>query len=177
MNDLEEHVKIVDETTRTAFSDTPYPGDDRLVVDRSGRDPECAEIARTLRGKRWHHVSADMVRRHADALPLLTPEAFRHYLPAFMLAVAHGYYDVDVARDAVLFTLTPPSRREGRRWDDFRARTEQFTDRERRAIEMFLELFDEYYRADWEGAGAEPPSDRVAPALRFWSTPPGAATP
>ena len=149
---------------------TPYPGDEQLVPNHGGRDPESQDVANTLRGRRWDEVPLEVLRARAESLPLLTPAAFRYYLPTFMLGVVNHYNEVDVAGDSVLFNLTPPNTRTGWRWDFFRTRAEQFTTHERTAIARFLQFMDERYRSDWANSGIEPPEDRVGPALRYWGS-------
>jgi hypothetical protein len=156
---------------RSAFASTPYPGDDRLVTDDGGRDPETRDVAKMLSGQRWDQVSLDTLRARAESLPLLTPEAFRYYLPAYMLGVFEHWNDVDVVRDSVLYNLTPPNERSGRKWEFFRTRADQFTPSEGAAIASFLRFMSDRYQADWAASGMTPPTDRVAPALRYWDTP------
>jgi hypothetical protein len=154
---------------REAFDATPYPGNERLVVDQSGNDPEGTAIASAFRGKEWEDVSVEMLRSHADALPLFTPAAFRYYLPAYMIGAIDHFYDLGVALDGVLFNLRPPEERSGWEWDFFCARSQQFEETEREAIRSFLELMHRYELADWGSEGIEPPRDRVGPALDFWA--------
>lgn len=169
MRTIKQSRHVVKTKILDAFGATPYPGDEDLVADQSGYDPECTEIASAFKGKDWKDVSVEMLRKHKEALPLFTPAAFRYYLPAYMTGCADSYYDVDVALDSVLFNLTPPKPRSGWEWDFFWARAQQFNERERDAIRSFLELMDQYERADWASEGMEPPGDRVAPALDFWA--------
>jgi hypothetical protein len=151
-----------------AFGATHYPGDKNLVTDQSGYDPECREVLRAFKGKDWKNVSVEMVRKYKDALPLFTPAAFQYYLPAYMIACLDSYYDVDTALDSVLFNLTPQESRRGWQWDFFRVRAQQFSERERDAIRSFLELMDQYERADWASEGKEPPGNGVKAAIDFW---------
>lgn len=157
------HTKILE-----AFASTPYPGDEALVADQSGYDPECNEICSAFKGKNWKDISVEMVNEHKEALPLLTPGAFRYYLPAYMIGCVNSYYDVDVALDSVLFNLTPPQPRSGLEWNSFWTRAQQFNEQESDAIKSFLELMHQYQRADWASEGMEPPADRVGPAIDFW---------
>lgn len=161
--------RVVKAKILEAFGATPYPGDENLVVDQSGYDPECIEIVTAFTGKDWKDVSVEMLRKHKEALPLFTAAAFRYYLPAYMSGCADAYHDVDVALDSVLFNLAPPEPRSGWEWDFFWVRVQQFSELEREAIRSFLELMDEYERADWASEGMEPPEDRVGPALNFWT--------
>jgi len=160
--------QIVEGKILAGFDATPYPGDDALVTNQSGCDPESEEVFSDFRGKSWKEVPIEILRKHKEALPLLTPRAFRYYLPAYMIGCVDSFYDVDVVLDSVLFNLTPPEPRRGWEWNFFRERAEQFNEQERDAITSFLELMDRYQRADWANEENESLRDRVKPALDFW---------
>ena len=52
--------------------------------------PECDRVNDDFRGKRWTEVDAPTIEYHFDSLPLLSPDAFRHYVPAYMVyAIDH----------------------------------------------------------------------------------------
>jgi hypothetical protein len=166
-------MKELEDTVRTkvqeAFETTPYPGDEKLVAAGSSYDPESEEIAEVFKGKHWSDVPLGTLREHGTALPLLTPAAFRYYLPSFMIGYIDSYYELDAARDAVLFNLTPPKGRSGAEWNFFWERAQLFNEQEIEAIRAFLTLVERYERADWASEGIEPPEDRVGPAIAFWA--------
>ncbi len=166
---MEELSEVIKKRILEAFRDTPYPGDENLVADQSGYDPESREVAKAFRGKDWRNVSAEMVREYACALPLFTPVAFRYYLPAYMYVCASSYYDLGVALNSVIFNLTPPKEPGDRVWDFFWARVQKFNESERNAIKAFLHLIHQYECADWATSGMEPPENRMGPVLDFWS--------
>ena len=165
MADLADAVrtKIMD-----AFADAPYPGDDNLVVNQSGQDPECREIAAAFVSKRWEDVSPDMLREHAQALPIFTPSAFRYYLPAYMIASIDPGPEGETLRDLATFNLTPP--RSDRVWRSgfFDSRASQFTAAEKGAIRSFLEWVEASRRAAWETQGLTPPLSEIAAAIEYW---------
>jgi hypothetical protein len=66
---------------RAVFSDDPPVGFP-IAPHQCG---ECARIEADFHGKCWSEVSLDTLKYHFDSLPLLSPEAFKYYLPAFML--------------------------------------------------------------------------------------------
>ncbi|MDA1273064.1 MAG: hypothetical protein O2960_03280 [Verrucomicrobia bacterium] len=160
---------VVKRKILAAFGGAPYPGEDNLVADQSGFDPECTEVASAFGGQKWQDVSIDLVRRFKEALPLFTPEAFAYYLPAYMVACADDYRGVDVAVDSVIFNLTPPEPRSGWQWDFFLARAGRFAVAEADAIVSFLELIQRYEIEDWAHEGKSPPPERLQHPLDFWS--------
>lgn len=46
--------------------------------------PECLELRRELTGTAWLDVPFEFVRDHPDVLPLLSPEAYLAFLPAWL---------------------------------------------------------------------------------------------
>jgi hypothetical protein len=153
---------------KDAFAKTPKPSDDELVGSHEG-DPECTEVARAFRAQRWTDLSREMLRDHSQALPLFTPSAFRHYLPAYMMACLGSREEAEVLRDFVIFNLTPPRRSAGWRADFFRARATQFSPEERDAIKCFLELMEERRVIDWKSQGLDPPPSRIKGAIDYWA--------
>ncbi len=75
------------EAIEIAFSETPYPGDHNITHCPCD---ECTEIAGYFAGKTWKGHRVNDLRCHETALFHCTPDAFRYYLPAFMLAVFRG---------------------------------------------------------------------------------------
>ena len=77
---------------RSAFADTPYPGDDALVRSQ-GDEPD--EVVDLFRGRTdWHALPADFVDRAGAASPsalsFFSAGAFRFYLPAYLIADLDG---------------------------------------------------------------------------------------
>ena len=69
----------------SAFAATPYPGDDR-ICDPSPGDEEVAEYALEFRGARWDRLHPEFLAYHDAAISFFTPEAFRYFLPAYLIA-------------------------------------------------------------------------------------------
>jgi uncharacterized protein DUF6714 len=154
-----------------AFASTPRPLDGDLVPTDPGEDSECDEIAANFQGKTWREVSTETIQRHTDSLPLLTPSAFRYFLPAYMLAslgpASAGFHPVDVM-NFVLFGLVPPESNEDPKY--FMARARQFNLEERQAIASYLKLVAERQKAEWGGNVPKPKSDEFARAIHFWQS-------
>jgi hypothetical protein len=71
----------VPEPIASAFREVAYPGDDHIALHEC---PECCQIRDDLRGK--SQVLQDgVLERRCDSLPLLSPAAFRYFVPAYML--------------------------------------------------------------------------------------------
>lgn len=91
-----------------AFGNVPYPGDEQIVRDNSGFHLECEKIKSLLKGKDWRDVSFDTLKRLRSALPFLSAQGFRYYLPAFMVMSIINFHESDIIPDEVIRTLTLP---------------------------------------------------------------------
>ncbi len=121
----------IEAAVRAAFPDGAPP---KEVVQSAKNDAERASVKTALSGHRWTAVKHEIVRKHRDVLPLLTAEAFRYYLPAWILTALEGKDD-DVA-DAIVNAVKP---REGELDTFHKERTSPFTPAQRSAIAAFLD--------------------------------------
>jgi len=133
-----------------AFADTPYPGDDNLCKP----DMDGADMIRAFRGKKWTDVQINtLVNYHVD-LPILTPESFRYYLPAFMLAILFYYPHLSTLPIGLIHSMTPPDPALLQKYlekktdqlkhsqiTDFLNRVSVFTPDEKAAIRAFFEAY------------------------------------
>ncbi len=90
------------------FGGMPYPGDEHIVFDNSGAHLECEEIKGALKGRHWRDVPFEILDRLRSALPFLSPEGYRFYLPAFMIISIVDFRRADIIPDEVIRTLTLP---------------------------------------------------------------------
>jgi hypothetical protein len=125
----------------TRFSDIAYPGDDNITVHR-GRHLEKEEIARHFRGRRWQEISLEGLQSDypGDAsacLAFMTVEAFRYYLPAYLLILIDDFGHADVVYDSTIRKLTrsgDPAEKQL-----FHERFDAFSDQQKSTIAQFLE--------------------------------------
>ena len=73
-DDLMQHI-------RTAFADAPPPSDDNIVCHDC---EECRALYSDVRGHTHDELSDSWVEKSFDQLPLLSDDAKRYYLPAFL---------------------------------------------------------------------------------------------
>lgn len=80
--DLDRIAALVED----AFAACPSPDDDDIV--EAGCCAECDALGAWLRGRSWQEVREDLRRDEANPDPsfLLRPQAFRYFLPAYLLA-------------------------------------------------------------------------------------------
>lgn len=129
----------------SAFAQSQYPGDHKLVHHE--QDWEGAPIKALFRGKHWREVSLDLLLSHTECIWHLTPEAFRFYVPAFLLASLDD--DPDTVYESTLYSLTPPPRGIGSQ-EEFNDRVQGFDVAQGRAIKAALE----FYRSGYDDADA-----------------------
>jgi len=100
----EDAAKLLKEL-ESAFGSLPVLPDDRIVIDNSGTHLECAQIRSQLRGRHWRDLSRDELAYQADMLAFLTPEGYRHFLPAFVRLAILDPDKADLATDTILWNI------------------------------------------------------------------------
>lgn len=90
------------------FGGIAYPGDGRIVIDNTGDHQECNKIKSALQGHNWRDVSFDTLDELKTALPFLSPEGYRFYLPAFMIFSIVDFSRAGIIVDEVVRSLTLP---------------------------------------------------------------------
>jgi hypothetical protein len=118
-----------------AFADVPRPAAGGLVRCDCW---ECAGLAKSFDGLGWRDVGAELLERNHDQLPLFSPAAFRHFLPAYLLHSLAHFENAGVC-EYTLYALTPGKETEGEA-EHFRERFEPFTPEQMEAVYDFLGL-------------------------------------
>jgi len=90
------------------FATVAYPGDDNLF--RYPDDYPSAFLRATFKGKHWRDITPEMLIEHQHQLSYFSPEAFRFFLPCFLIcALLHG--DVtEFLWETVYYNLAPGHR-------------------------------------------------------------------
>ncbi|NDJ74695.1 MAG: hypothetical protein GYB65_00435 [Chloroflexi bacterium] len=131
------------ERIKAAFASCKYPGDDQLVTNTSDEDLESVQIANAFRGKTWEDISLEMLEYHRGDLIFFTPEAFCHYLPAYLIAAITGGKVLGLElRASLVDSLTPP-RKPGYALDWFMERAKRFTPAQVGVIQDYFCLMSE----------------------------------
>jgi hypothetical protein len=146
MSGISSEAEELRQQIETAFAEVEYPGDDRLVYDTSGDHLECNEVAAAFRGKHWKEIPLDTLRYHSSGIFFLTPEAYRFYLPAYLIAGSLHYDQADLIPDSVVSSITPPS--DERNFDVYQRRMEGLTPPQRKALRSFLQFLKLHHAED-----------------------------
>lgn len=134
-------VEMVREAIEQAFTDVQHPGDDNIVTRSECMDLERDDIERAFTGKHWRDVLAypvEFLRYHSSALSFFTPAAYQFYLPAYLIATAEKYAQVDIVSDAIVSSL----KTDGRSPESnalCQENVKKLTITQRSAIKLFLE--------------------------------------
>lgn len=158
MNRLEELKRQI----REAFSGAKYPGDENLIGSSIGDEPFRVQDA-FLGKDHWQSLEPKFIDRAPDglgsALSFFSHEAFRFYLPAYLLAdidqalqrvtpIFHLIHGLD---DETRSACINPVLYGERTWmDECRERFSGFTDDEAAAIVAYLEFKRELSEFDRE---------------------------
>ena len=144
-----------------AFAATELPPPETMINNHCC---ECADVSAAFAGKRWPEVTLDDVMRGRE-IALLTPAAWRYYLPAFLTWTIRAPETVDVLQDNLVYQLEPPRDGQGvPEW--FNERAVDFSAEQRRAIVGFLEWYRDRDEPNWP-TGEAP--GHVYNALTHWS--------
>ena len=145
MSDLKKQIK-------NSFADVPYPGDTNLRNSSEGDEPFLLE--EQFAGQEdWSALPADFIDQapggFASALSFFSKEAFRFYLPAYLLADLDGqlvytdpvFYLTYGLSDATIDLKVNPRRYGAMTWFDYVSdRFAVFTPRQARAIKSYLQF-------------------------------------
>ena len=85
---------------RSAFNDSIYPGDTHIAHD------EMADLQAAFEKKDCRDIPVDVAETWCTSTTLFTPEAFRYFLPAFLLGSIHDNA-VEIG-SYLIFALIPP---------------------------------------------------------------------
>lgn len=143
---------------REAFDAVPVPGKIRDIAPHECL--ECEELAKALMNKPYHELPANLVDQFYESLPLLSPQALHHYLPAWLLRALEN-----PGAEVMEFTIyhlspSPKSITESKAY--FEERFSVFDRKQREAIADFLLDVKDYQL--WFGHEGE-----LERAMVFWS--------
>jgi hypothetical protein len=130
------------ERIERAWGNSPRPPEGHATSAPDVYD-DSAELEEALRGKHWRDVSRDTVYEHRLDLALLSPEGFRFYLPAWLLA-ALG----DWESRTLLLSFFKVTRENG----TLEKALSNFSDAERTALRAFFDYMAEAYEEEWGSA-------------------------
>ena len=147
---------------RRTFADVPRPPPDEIGARSSAfwkyEDEEGRVVERFFAGKDWRDMTYRVIREglrtpESAALTFMAPEAFRYFLPAYMLIALEEYDISDITAETAVLRLIPDRLNFTGNADDpgswFGRNVGGFTNEQRRAIAGFLLAMQEAYGHDF----------------------------
>jgi hypothetical protein len=151
MEDVIQEIKL-------AFANTPYPGNNRIGT---------FELNFSFKGLHWKDVPWELLFFHRFEISSFTPEGFRFFLPAILLAVLIHHKEVDTLTETLIYRIVPPQ--DEINFDANLNFVELLTTAEKNAIYKFLLKCRELYpTAGW--SYGEDSMEELETAIQFWST-------
>lgn len=146
---MHKQIEFVKNEIKTAFSNIEVPRDDNLLYDNTCGHQECLEIKRIFTGKKWENIKLEDILYKNYVFSFFSKEAYRYYLPAFMIIVLDNYVEADIVSQAVIYRLTPSTKdyKPRKRW--LAETVSGFDERQKNAIKLFLETVRDFYGDDW----------------------------
>jgi hypothetical protein len=96
---------------KRVFADVPRP-DARITSLRPEEDFESEQITREFEGVHWSGLTTEILQRQSAAMAFFSPDAFRFFLPGYLLLALKDPIGMDVSLNAMLSALAPPSHEE-----------------------------------------------------------------
>lgn len=67
-----------------AFASVPHPGSAGLLSGSHPGCQDCQSIDQDFKQVAWQETPPELIDLHFDKLPLFSPQAYQHFLPAYM---------------------------------------------------------------------------------------------
>jgi hypothetical protein len=143
-----------------AFAGAPRPPDERLLHARSRDDNDIAALYAI---PHWRDVPDAVVENEYAALAFLSPEGFRHFVPAYMRFALRHLGSGAAAVDSTIWSFSPDLYGDPELRDYVISKLRALDDGQRAAVVAFLEAVREL--------GDEAETQEAERALAYWRAP------
>lgn len=106
-SDMDGNVELLIDQIRRAFQDLQFPGADRIISLSATNEPG---LYRGFTEPPRYEIDVDFAMAHCTKLAALTPEAFRYYLPRFLIISLEHYEQASEIADSLVYHLALPKR-------------------------------------------------------------------
>ena len=90
---------------KEAFKDLDPPESTNIALHEC---EECAGVRQAFANLRWQELDEDFLKENFGVIPLFSPEAFRYYLPAYLLYTLENFDDkYSEICEFTLYAITP----------------------------------------------------------------------
>ncbi len=145
---------------KESFSSSKYPGDDNITLPSPYKkqypDYEGNQIEKFFKGKKWDEISRDILASENSAPGFFTKEAWRYYLPAYMILIIEDIKKADILAEIVVNYLTIPDN------EKTNEKVSGFSNAQNKCILHVLEYLNEKHQ------GRYPFQEPVVAIERYW---------
>ena len=134
------------EKIAAAFADVPRPPNDALLHERCFDDNDIVALYDVAH---WRDLSDETIEREYAALSFLSPDGFRHFLPAYMGFALRHRDSGAAAVDSTIWSLDPDVYKEENLREFTRSKLAGFDDAQRAATIAFLEAVGAEHALAW----------------------------
>ena len=143
-----------------AFADAPRPSNDDLLHERCADDND---IERLYPVAHWRELPDELVESEYAALSFLSPDGFRHFIPAYMSFTLRHLGSGAAAVDSTIWSLAPVFYDDPGIQEFVASKLAALTESQRASVVGFLnavgELGDDYL------------AEQAEKALSYWRAP------
>jgi hypothetical protein len=140
-----------------AFADAPRPANDDLLHEQCMDDNDIVHLYPV---EHWRDVPDELVESEYAALSFLSPDGFRHFIPAYMIFTLRRLGSGAAAVDSTIWSLAPVFYEDEALKDFTVSKFASFSEHERGAVIVFLEAVREH--------GDEYVAGQAGQALSWW---------
>jgi len=119
-----------------AFADAPRPTNDALLHERCMDDNDIVQLYPV---EHWRDMPDGLVETEYAALSFLSPEGFRHFIPAYMGFALRRLESGAAAVDSTIWSLAPVFYEDPALQDFAVSKLSPLTEEQRAAVIVFLE--------------------------------------
>lgn len=151
-NSMFKSLEYVRTNIVSAFSDQIYPGDSNITPYKcrefgTYKTPTEPELVNSVFSKQdWKNINFEYLKNHyqgdkSSCLAFMTYEAFRYYLPSYLLICVDSYIESDVIYNQTIIYLTKSQHSA----EDFNKKFEFYDTNKKTSIAEFLLKMDEIH--------------------------------
>jgi hypothetical protein len=140
-----------------AFADAPRPSNEDLLHERCMDDNDIVYLYPVAH---WRDMPDDLVESEYAALSFLSPDGFRHFIPAYMGFTLRHLGSGAAAVDSTIWSLAPVFYDDADLHDFVISKLSSLTESQREAVIAFLEAIREI--------GEDYVADQAGQALAWW---------
>jgi hypothetical protein len=141
----------------SAFGDAPRPSNDDLLHERCMDDNDIVHLYPVAH---WLEMPDELVESEYAALSFLSPDGFRHFIPAYMGFTLRHLTSGAAAVDSTIWSLAPVFYADAGLQDFVVSKLASLTEGQRAAVIAFLEAIREL--------GDDYVADQAGQALTYW---------